>query len=106
MFMIFNNDDTKKIKITSYSRNRNFDVSGTGTGTTSFAYMDIDAKEDPVSVTNINEFGDVVITSIEIINNQEQSIYELTNITGKLTSINESITEEYMTINANMEIKV
>ncbi len=96
--VVFNNDLDRSFEIVSFSRNTSF---GDG-NMNSYAYMGVVPSEN--AVNNISYYGLNTITSMKLYDEDEQVIYNITNLNGSVNSIDEALDGDKVVININVRL--
>lgn len=96
--IIFNQDETLNFAINNYSRNTNFEDNTMN----SYVYLNMVPAADLMN--KLQAIGLNGINAIELVTNSGDSIVEITDINGKIISIEESLNEE--TLNISVSIRV
>lgn len=96
--LILNNLTETPFVLKSYNRNTTFDLNN-DYAMNSTAYFDIDSSADVTAV--LQTIGQTGITSIEI-QHDGNSIYNLTDLTARISTINEYLQEDNININVSI----
>ena len=92
--VIFNNDTEHAFELSSYNRNTTFN----GEQINSTAYMTL--RADSSTIEYISSFIQTNITSI-ILTHDSDVVYQLNNISARITSIDEYLNNDYVQMNIN-----
>ena len=95
--LILNGLTNAPFTLKNYNRNTSFDLENHTMN--SVAYFDIDSSS--AATAALQEMGQTEITSI-IINHNDTEIYNLSNITAKIATINETLYEDIININVSI----
>lgn len=98
--LIINGQTDKALEITNFDRNTSFYEDGI----TSIAYGQVVNAGNAVEA--LQEIGLDKVTSLQINNSEEQPIYLLENQNARLTTINESLSEEQIHISFNIDFNL
>lgn len=100
MKLILNNKNNENIAITNFNRNLDID-----NPTILFnIYFSTDNLADITSMNYLAQYANTKITAYKILNNDDDVLLEVNDINAKLTSFNETFTNDYYNANASIQI--
>jgi hypothetical protein len=95
--LVLNNQATNAFEIRSYSRNTSFEDGSMN----SYIYINMSGSVD---LSPLNEIGMNGVTSIALLNDNNETFYNLNNINGRITSIDETLEDNSIFVNMNIRI--
>ena len=93
--LVLNNQAEAAMEISNYNRNTTFEQGSLN----SVAYFTVIGDGNTANL--LQEIGGTGITSIEILNG-EDSIYQLSELEAHITTINEYLDGDHITVNVNI----
>lgn len=94
----FNNSEDYIFALNGYSRNTNFE----GGNMNSYIYVNLTPSANVL--TKLQRLGVGTITDIELLRENDESIYSISEIEGHIGSIDESLQGDEIYINMNIRI--
>ena len=96
--IVFNNNEQYVFNIMGYSRNINFNDNIVN----SYVYLSLAPNQENFSQLTV--LGLNSITDIRILKDDDVEIHHISNITGHIESIDESLNEDSLYINVNIRL--
>ncbi len=100
MKLILNNNNNENIIITNFNRNLDID----NPIILFNIYFSTDNLADITSMNYLTQYANTKITAYKILNNDNDVLLEVNDINAKLTSFNETFTNDYYSANASIQI--
>lgn len=101
MKAIFNNNANKAITFSSFSRRLNLDDATIDFDLT----FDMSAGATAGNASALAAYAKTPITSIVIVNQENETLIEMNDIKARLTAFNETLTEEYYSASASLVVE-